>query len=394
MKIGSKLLAVIALMATVAPWARGEIGVSDDEILIGSCSALEGTPHMGAPQSAGARAYLEFANRESGGVHGRKLKLLAYNDGYDAEKAIECFNRLISDRVFMGAFFTGSATSAKYTVMAESNKVPILGFISGAEFLYQPVKHYVFPVRASFGTEVEQAVNHLWDQVGARKIAVVYQYDAMGASELDSVRKALRERGTEPVAVVSMPVKGADIIPIVNETKASHAEAVLLCTTIVPAATDIIVKSAAAGYQPIFVNIGARDLLAQSLGKAHAGNGTIITQVIPAPNQTSLPAVKLFRRVMAKYAPKQDPDYYALEGFLDAMIAVEGLRKAGKDLTREKLVDALESLRGYDLGLGPDMKLAYSHDRHEAFERLFFTQAIDGRVVPMNDWKSVHLPAR
>lgn len=394
MRLGSPRVlhtAFVALALLAALPAFAEIGVNDEEILIGSCSSLEGQPRQGLPQSRGAQAYLDFVNKEQGGVYGRQLRLLAYNDSYDAEKAIECFNHILSDRVFMGAFFTGSATSAKYMQMAEANKVPILGFISGAEFLYDPVKRYVFPVRASFATEVSQVVDHLWGQAGARKIAVVYQYDAMGASQLDTLRQALQNRGATPAAVISMPVKDPDVEPIVRDLKASGAEVVMLCTTLIPAAAEIIKESWAAGFKPIFVNVGGRDLLAQQLGKAKVGNGTIITQILPSPDQTSLPAVKLFRGVMSKYAPKAEVDYYALEGFIDAAITVEALKRAGKDLTREALVDALEKMGGFDLGLGAEMKVAYSPHRHEAFDKIFFTTAENGKVVPFTDWKRLKI---
>src|SRR5271155_1067900 len=116
--------------------AQATPGVSDKEILIGSCSALEGpSKFLGTETVSGAKAYFELVN-EAGGVDGRKLRLVASDDSYDPAKAETCFNKLLSEKVFALGFFVGTPTAVKYIPMAESSKIPLVGLFTGAQALY------------------------------------------------------------------------------------------------------------------------------------------------------------------------------------------------------------------------------------------------------------------
>jgi len=129
--------------------AQNPPGVTDNKIVIGSCSALEGPSHfLGVETVAGANAYFSLTNDE-GGVNGRKLKLVAYDDSYDPAKTQVCFDRLLSDKVFAMGFFVGTPTAVKYVPLAESNKIPLIGLFTGAQTLYTPLRHWIVNVRAS-----------------------------------------------------------------------------------------------------------------------------------------------------------------------------------------------------------------------------------------------------
>ena len=109
---------------------QGTPGVTEKEILIGSCSALEGPSHfLGTETVTGARAYFDMVN-DVGGVNGRKLKLAAYDDSYDPAKTQVCFDRLMEQKVFALGFFVGTPTAVKYLPMAESNKIPLVGLFT------------------------------------------------------------------------------------------------------------------------------------------------------------------------------------------------------------------------------------------------------------------------
>jgi ABC-type branched-subunit amino acid transport system substrate-binding protein len=117
-------------------------GVTSNQILIGSCSALEGPSHaLGTERIKGAEAYFDVINHE-GGVAGRKLKLLAYDDSYDPTKTETCCKRLQSQNVFALGFFVGTPTALKYLPMAEEVKIPVVGLFTGAPTLYAPLRHW------------------------------------------------------------------------------------------------------------------------------------------------------------------------------------------------------------------------------------------------------------
>jgi branched-chain amino acid transport system substrate-binding protein len=117
-------------------------------------------------------------------------------------------------------------------------------------------------------------------------------------------------------------------------------------------------------------------------------DGMVITQVVPPYYLTDLKTVALFRRSLAKYIPSAQPNFVSLEGFVDAMVLVEGLKKAGKELTREGLIRGIESLHELDLGLGPQLTLDYSAKDHKGFDHVIPTVIRGGRAVPFTDWST------
>lgn len=146
-----KALLLIFILASFICLAAGETpGVSDNSILIGSCSALDGPARVLGNQTVlGASAYLHSVNDE-GGVFGRKVQLMAFDDGYDPEKAPACFKRMTKEGVFALGFLVGTLTAKVYVPMAEEEKIPVVGLFIGAQLLYEPLKHYVINVRASY----------------------------------------------------------------------------------------------------------------------------------------------------------------------------------------------------------------------------------------------------
>ena len=131
----SALVLALAYSCLVVPPLQAQTSASDKEIVIGSCSALEGPSRsLGVETTTGARVYFSSINDE-GGVNGRKLKLVAYDDSYDPAKTEACFERLMNDKVFALGFFVGTPTAVKYLPLAENSKVPLIGLFTGAQTL-------------------------------------------------------------------------------------------------------------------------------------------------------------------------------------------------------------------------------------------------------------------
>ncbi len=367
--------------------AQNTTGVTEKEILIGSCSALEGPSHfLGTETVTGAKAYLDMIN-DAGGVDGRKLKLLTYDDSYDPAKTEACFNRLMEQKVFALGFFVGTPTAVKYIPMAESNKIPLVGLFTGAQTLYVPLRHWVVNVRASYFDETREQIDGIWGTLGYKKIGVIYPEDAFGAAVLEGVKTALKTHGAEPIAVASYQRQTAQVGGAIDTVRAAHPDAVVVvgpANTVAP----ILRQSHAKGWKPLFLTVsfvGTDDLISEA---GSDSDGVVITQVVPPYYLTELKTVALYRRTLTKYFPSAQPNFVSLEGFVDAMVLVEGLKKAGKDLTREGLIRGIESIHELDLGLGPQLKLNYSAKEHKGFDHVIPTVVRGGRGVPFTDWST------
>jgi len=367
--------------------AQNTPGVTENEILIGSCSALEGPSHfLGTETVTGARAYFATIN-DAGGVDGRKLKLISYDDSYDPAKTEACFNRLMEQKVFALGFFVGTPTAVKYIPMAESNKIPVVGLFTGAQTLYTPLRHWVVNVRASYFDETREQIDGMWGTLGYKKIGVIYPEDAFGAAVLEGVKAALKAHGAEPVAVGSYQRQTAQVGGAIDTVKAANPDAVVVVgpsNTVAP----ILKQSHAKGWKPLFLTVsfvGTDELIREAGPDVE---GMVITQVVPPYYLTDFKTVALYRRTLAKYFPSAQPNFVSLEGFVDAMVLVEGLKKAGKDLTREGLIRGIESIHEFDLGLGPQLKLNYSSKEHKGFDHVLPTVVRGGRAVPFTDWST------
>lgn len=380
------LIAIVALAALVRP-AGADPGLTDTEIVIGSCAALEGpASFLGTQTVLGALAYLNAVN-DQGGVHGRKIRLLSRNDGYEPDKTIACVNQLIQqDKVFAMGFFVGTPTGAKVVSMAEAHKVPAIGFFTGAEILRTPVKRNVIHVRASYYDEARAQVDILVGTLGMKKVAVFYQEDAFGVAVLEGVKIALKKHNLEPVALGTYPRNTMDIAQGMEQIKPAQPEAVVMVGTYAPLA-EFVKRARADKWKSQFLTVSfvGTEAFAKAAGKD--GEGVIITQVVPPPIRKDLPGVSRYVAALKKYFPEANPNFVSLEGFVDAMVLVEGLKQAGRELSREKLLTAIEGIRDFDLGIG--MKASYSATRHHAFDAVYYTILRDGEPTIVTDWKLV-----
>lgn len=378
-----------ALLGFAVPAARGQAapGVSENEILIGSCSALEGPSHfLGVETVTGAKAYFNLVNEE-GGVNGRKLKLISADDSYDPARTQACFEHLMSEKVFALGFFVGTPTAVKYVPMADSAKIPLVGLFTGAQTLYVPLRHWVVNVRASYFDETRAQVEGLWKTLGYKKIGVIYPEDAFGTTVLEGVKAALKEQGAEPSAIGSYQRQTAQVATAIDAVRGSNPDAVVVvgpANTVAP----ILKQAHAKGWKPLFLTVsfvGTDELISEA---GQDAEGVVITQVVPPYYMTEQKSVALYRRALSKFFPSEQPNFVSLEGFVDAMVLVEGIKRAGKDLTREGLIHAIESIHDHDLGLGPQLKLNYSAKEHKGFDHVIPTVVRGGRAVPFTDWST------
>lgn len=385
-----KLRAIFACLFVVGiPLAVAQQvpGVTSDSIRIGSCSALDGPARqLGLETVLGATAYFNYIN-DHGGVNGRKLRLLSHDDGYDPEMTTGCFNQLKKDDVFAAGFFVGTPTAVKYMPMAEADKLPIVGLFTGAPLLVQPPKHFIINVRASYDDETRTQVDNLW-KVGVRKIGVLYQDDAFGAVVLAGVKLALSKHNAAPVGLGKFLRNSLDVDKGIQEVRAAGPECVVIVGPYAPAA-QIVKHAHAQGWSPVFLTVSFVGTEAFINAARRDAEGTIITQVVPPYDRTDLPTVSLYRQTPSKYMSSAQPSFVSLEGFVDAMVLVDGLRRAGANLNREAFIEAIESMHDADIGLGSTGRLMYSAHQHKGFDHVYPTVVHGGKPELIADWQTV-----
>lgn len=381
---GLMLTTILTFAATSTAQAPG---VTSGEVKIGSCSALDGPARqLGLETVLGATAYFDYIN-DQGGVNGLKLKVSSHDDGYDPDKAAACFAQLKKDGIFSAAFFVGTPTAAKYVPLAESDKIPLVGLFTGAPFLTQPTKRYVFSVRASYNDETREQIDGLW-KAGVRKIGVIYQDDAFGNAVLDGVKLALQKHGAAPAGLGKFVRNTLDVGKAIEDVRAANPQAVIFASPYAPGA-QILKQTHAQSWRPVFLTVSFVGTEALIKAAGNDAEGVVITQVVPPYDRTELPTVKLYRESIAKYMSSTQPSFVSLEGFVDALVVADGLRKAGADPTREKFVDGLESLHDVDIGLGDDAKLMFSAHHHQGLDHVYPTVIRNGKPQMITNWQAV-----
>ena len=321
-------------------------GVSADPILVGQSAALSGpAEQLGKEMKAGADAYFDVVNK-AGGVNGRMIKLLTVDDGYEPDKAAANTKKLIAEDKVLALFgYVGTPTSNAALPIFSAAKVPFIGAFTGAQSLREPFNRYIFNVRASYFDETEQIVAHLVQQ-GITKIAVFYQDDAYGKAGLAGVEQAMKKRKLEIAGTGTVERNTTNVAAAVGKLAKSGTDAIIMISAYKSCAAFIRAMKLAGGLQQFWnVSFVGSKALSSELGDE--GIGVQISQVVPFPWSDVNPIVRDYQKHIggaSKYS------FTSLEGYIAAKVLVEGLKRAGKNPTRESLVDALAGIGKTDLG--------------------------------------------
>ena len=346
-----------AALAVSPAWA--DLGVTPNRILLGQAAVFSGpAAQLGIQMRNGVKAYLDYVNA-NGGVHGRRLDLVTEDDRYEPAVAPAASRRLIEEhKVFALLGYVGTPTGAAHLPVTTQAKVPLVGMFTGAEILRVPMNRYVFHVRASYYDETEKIVEQVVS-TGGKKIAVFYQDDNYGEAGRKGTEIALTKRGMKLHSTGTVERNTVKVEQAVKAINASEPDAVVMISQYTSCA-EFIRQMKKTGSGATFYNVSfvGSKALADALGAD--GSGVAISQVVPFPWGTSVPVVKEYQAA-AKKAGFTDYNFSAMEGFLTAKVMVEGLRRAGKNPTREGLVDALEKMQDVDLG---GFYVAYSPKNH------------------------------
>lgn len=360
---------IAALLATAFP-ASAEDGVSADKIVFGQAAALEGPASaLGQGMKIGLEAAFAEINK-AGGVKGRKLELKSVDDGYEPTKSIETVKKLLEeDKVFAIAGAVGTPTSAATQPIATAAGAPFIGAFTGAEFLREPYKPLVMNIRASYFQETEAMVEHLTKDLGASKIAIMYQDDAFGQAGLAGVRKALEKRQMQLAGEGTFERNTVAVKAALLAVKKAEPQAVIMISPYKPAA-EFIKLARQIKLDATFVNISfvGSDALAKELGPA--GAGVVITQVVPFPKDAAIPVVGRYQASLKASTPDAQPGFVSLEGYLVGRAIIAALEKVNGELTRKALIEAIQKAGTVDLG---GFKLTYSDSSNRGSDHVFLT---------------------
>ena len=334
-------------LAPLAPAVLSQTA-ADNEIRIGQSCQLSG-PLAGLTSDVrlGASLYFDSVNA-SGGVRGRKIRVIALDDAYDAGRAAGNTRKLIEEEKVLALFqYAGTPPALAALPIAEEHGVPFVSPFTGSDTLRQKSNRYVFNIRAGYGAELDAMAKHM-ATVGLTRIAAVYLNNSFGTSGLAALEKSLEQYKLTLLAKAPLEMDGGKLAQAVAATAAKEPQAVVVISAGQPS-LDFLRAYADAGHYTTFymLSVTSNVHLAKALGER--ARGVVVSQVVPAPWNGSVAVSREFQKLAAAKGLGEH-SFSQMEGFLAAKLLVEALQRAGTKLTREGLVDALESLRNFDLG--------------------------------------------
>ena len=317
-------------------------------IVLGQSAAFSGpAAQLGIQMNQGARIYFEALNAQ-GGSNGSSIELRTLDDGYEPERCKANTERFIKDNAFALFGYVGTPTCVAALPLAVDARLPFFGPFTGAEALRDPLNKSVFHLRASYFDETALIVRQL-TSLGLKKIAVFYQDDAYGKAGLEGVRRGLKTHGLEPVALGTVARNTVDIAAAVTAITPAMPDAIVQIGAY-KACAAFIRAARKAGYGGMFFNVSfvGTQALADELGKE--GLGIVVSQVMPFPFSTATPISREYLEAVRKAGGDARPNYSSMEGYLAAKVFSEGLKRAGRNPSREALINGLESIQKADFG--------------------------------------------
>jgi branched-chain amino acid transport system substrate-binding protein len=358
-------------------------GITDTEIRFGIAAPFSGSAkELGRQMKLGIDTMFSVINA-GGGINGRKVRLIAADDGYEPSRTADAMKQLFEkDEVFGIVGNVGTPTAMVALPYALEQKMLFFGAFTGAGLLRRdPPDRYVFNYRASYAEETDAMVRYLVKvrRLRPEQIAVFAQQDGYGDAGFSGVAKAVRAlQGGEASTILRLDYKRntVDVNDAVERLRQHKTpiKAVVMVPTY-RAAARFIEKTRDLFPAMIYTNVSfvGSTALAEELkllGPKYT-DGVIVTQVVPAIEGYSSLILE-YKAALAKYFPGEVPDYVSLEGYIAAGLLAEGLKRAGPQLDTEKIVEALEKLRDFDMGLGTP--LTFGRTEHQGSHKVWGTQ--------------------
>ncbi len=320
----------------------------NNRIVLGQSAAFSGpAAQLGIQMNTGAKIFFNALNA-SGGANGSTVELRTLDDGYEPDRCKANTEKFIKDDVFGLFGYVGTPTCLAALPLVTDAKIPFFGPFTGAEALREPFHKSVFHVRASYYDETALIVKQL-TSLGLKKIAVFYQNDAYGKAGLEGVTRAMKAQDLAPIALGTVERNTVNVAQAVKDIASKMPDAVVQISAYKSCAA-FIREARKAGYGGTFFNVSfvGTQALADELGKE--GRGIMVSQVMPFPYSTTTAIAREYLDAVKKAGGDAQPNYSSMEGYLAAKVLAEGLKRAGRNPSREQLITGLESIQNANFG--------------------------------------------
>jgi len=376
------LILTIFLIGTTAQ-AQAVRGVTDTEILVGQWGPQTGPAAAWGSVARGTGLFFKIINEE-GGIHGRKIKYFLRDDSYQPAKT-KAIGKEFIDQIGVFAVVSGVGVGPGMSVLDDlmESKVIWVGPATGVYNWIQPFKRHLFAIYPLYDDEAYYLMGFLYEKMGFKKIAMFYQNDDYGKQGLMGVERYLKDKKTDLVAKVSYEVTDRDLSTHALKLKDSGAQAVVLWA--MPAAAALIVgETAKIGYKPQWATsstLSDSAFMVQITKGLWAGMINSNFAELPDSNH---PLMVKYREWHKKLEPQERWCVFYYAGIMFAEPFVEGLRRAGRNLTTENLVKAMETLKDWK-GIGPP--ITYTPTDRQGGKHVFYGKVRpDGSVERITDW--------
>ncbi len=323
-----------------------------EPVLVGRTLPLSGPlASYGKEKMVGADLAIDAENAK-GGVGGRPIKVVTLDDRYDPEVAVQNARALKEQQVVLLLNALGVGPVARLVPIVEDLKLPTIGLSSGAPEVREPLRRYVFPVRADYNEEARFTVRQL-EVLAVASVILVEQDDSFGKAVADAYRTALRQSTTVRLLKTLKVGRDRPVTEAVAEALRASPQSILMATIAAPAADFMKAYRAGGGGAFAYaMSVTNASQLAQLAPEASRGMG--FSQVVPLPTS-------LTKRIVREYVDltnkqRVEPTYYGLEGFIEAKVAIESLKRATKPVTSEGVINSLTSMTNLDIG---DFEVSY-----------------------------------
>jgi len=375
------LTAALTLVATVP--ASAQQGVTDTEIVVGCSNSFTGPLAFTGEQLTkfGIDLYFRVVN-DAGGIHGRKVRTIYYDDGYKPQEAVANTKKLVEqDKIFAVLASQGTAPVAATLEYLEQSRVPLLFPYQGST-VTRGLK-YVVNGMVLYDRQAHMMVDYLVTQRKFKTFAVIYQDDEYGKAFIVPFEKDLGRHGLKLAAAESVKRGATDVSAQIAKLQAAKPQVTFLVLTPGPGAQALKERQKIGWTDTVMVSSGPLTDERFLALAGEAAEGTEGLSLWPDPVTSDLPGMKQYRDHMTKYFPKNEPNRYSLHGYVSAMLFTEAAKRAGKTLTRDSLMTALESIKGFETGIVPPITIGA--DR-EPLKQGFWVRLEKGRFKALTGW--------
>ncbi|MFC4158009.1 ABC transporter substrate-binding protein [Chitinimonas lacunae] len=350
MRLGALCLALTAVLARA-------------DLVIGQSAPLSGVAmETGYSMSQGAKAYFSHINLQ-GGIYGELIRHVVKDDRYIPAETVRNAQSLIREEgaiALVNFYGTGNIVELNRQKILERTGVPLVGVYSGALAAREPHTPWIYHTRAGYHDEVEMIVNML-DDLGVRSVGVLYQNDPFGQAGFEAAKQSLAKHRMTMAGVGTYEQNTDNVAQVAEKFARENPAAILMISITKPTAAFVSRFRAAGGTAQLFnISTANYDQVVYNAG-ADKAHGLGISQVFPSPFDYRLKLVRDYQDTLKKYAPAEQPGYASFEGYINARVLVEALRRAGRNPSSAAIAKALDSMQDFDLG---GYRISFSSQNH------------------------------